>query len=304
VQLARAGAGQRAAAAIVVVAISIAGCGSSSKSSTSTSATAQAASTPRTLALSISEAGKSSKFAGPASIQGGLVTVQLTNNGRTPHGAQLVRIEGAHTIEQALKTLGGESHKTPGWLRAEGGVGAAAPGSSASATVKLPAGSYAVVDVAGAESRQGGGGGPAFAPLTVTPGQAGALPSTTTTITAAAPSKDHYKWEISGPLKVGANDVTFASKGSSALHELNAVRITGNESTAQLVKALESNGPPPSYVDVTSNDKTAVLDGGNSLTTQLTLSKPGKYVFFCHLTDRDGGKPHFAEGLITTVTVQ
>jgi hypothetical protein len=304
VQLARIGAGQRAVAVIAVAAITVAGCGSSGKSTTSTSATAQAASAATTLALSISEAGRTPKFVGPASVRGGLVTVQLTNDTRATHGAQLIRIEGTHTIEQALKTLGGESRKTPSWLRAEGGVGAAASGSTASATVSLPAGSYAIVDVAGAESGQGGGGGPAFAPLTVTPGKAGALPSTATTITAANPSKDHYKWQISGPLKVGANAITFASKGSSAIHELTAVRITGNESTAQLVKALESNGPPPSFVDVTSKQQTAVLDGGKSLTTQLTLSRPGKYVFFCHLTDRDGGKPHFAEGLITTVTVQ
>ena len=145
---------------------------------------------------------------------------------------------------------------------------------------------------------------PRFAPITVTPGQSGALPATATTITAANPSKDHYKWEISGTLKAGANPVTFVSKGKSALHELGAIRITGNESIAQIVKALESNGPPPTFVDPTARDQTAVLDGGKSLTTQLTLSKPGKYIFFCHLTDRDGGKPHFAEGLITTVTVQ
>jgi len=289
-------------AATLVLALMIAGCGSSSKSTTNTSTSAQSATAPTTLALSISEAGDASKFAGPASIAGRVVTVRLTNNGRSPHGAQLVRILGGHTIEQALKTLGSQSHKTPAWLRAEGGVGVALPGSSASATVILPAGHYAVIDFAGAEESKGGP--PAFAPLTVTAGRAGALPSTGTTITAANPSKDHYKWQISGPLKVGANAVTFVSKGSSALHELNAVRITGNESTAQIVKALESNGPPPSYVDPASKDKTAVLDGGRSLTTQLTLSKPGRYVFFCHLTDRDGGKPHFAEGLITTVTVQ
>lgn len=296
------GPSQSAAAVVLALAIAIAGCGSSSKKST-TAASGQAATTPTTLALSISEAGKASKFAGPASVKGGVVTVQLANNGKSPHGAQLVRILPPYTIEQALKTLGGESRKTPSWLHAEGGVGAAGPGGSASATVSLPAGNYAVIDFLGAESGQGSGP-PAFAPLTVTPGQEGALPATGTTITAAAPSKDHYKWQISGPLKVGANAVTFQSKGKDALHELGAVRITGNESVAQLVKALQTNGPPPSYVDVATRDQTAVLDGGKSLTTQLTLSKPGTYVFFCHLTDRDGGKPHFAEGLITKVTVK
>jgi hypothetical protein len=287
--------------AALAVVLSIAGCGSSSKSSTSASKAAQPATT--TLALSISEAGKGAKFAGPASVAGGLVTLTLTNSGKAPHAAQLVRVLPGHTIEQALKTLGGESHKTPEWIRAEGGIGLASPGGSASATLDLPSGTYAVVDLGASEGGQRGGP-PAVMPLTVTPAQgSAALPSTASTITAANPSKDHYKWEVSGPLKSGENEVTFASKGKSALHEITAVRVTGNPSKAQILKDLSSNGPPPSYVDQASQTQTAVLDGGKSLIAHLTFSKPGTYVLFCHLNDRDGGKPHFKEGLLTTVTV-
>jgi hypothetical protein len=65
-----------------------------------------------------------------------------------------------------------------------------------------------------------------------------------------------------------------------------------------------SNGPPPSYIDPSAQDSTAVIDSGRALTTSLVLTKPGKYIFLCHLNDRDGGKPHFAEGLITTVNVR
>jgi hypothetical protein len=53
-----------------------------------------------------------------------------------------------------------------------------------------------------------------------------------------------------------------------------------------------------------SEVQTGALDSGKSLTTQLTLSKPGTYLLFCPLIDRDGGKPHFAEGLLTTITVK
>ena len=302
-QLPRFVASRPAGALMLLLALGVTGCGSSSSGSSKSGASpATTASTPTALALSISETGKGAKFAGAGSVKGGLVDVQLTNNGKLHHGAQLVQIVGAHSVEQALKSLGSESGKTPSWLRADGGVGVAQPGSSATATVNLVAGNYVVVDFAGAS--EGKGGPPAYAPLTVTPAPPGALPSTTTTITAAAPSKDHYKWEISGPLKTGANSIKFVSKGKDALHEVTAVRITGNESTAQLVKALESHGPPPSYVDFQSGDQTAALDGGKSLTTTLMLPKPGTYVFFCHFTDRDGGKPHFAEGLITKINVQ
>jgi plastocyanin len=288
---------------MLVVAIGMIGCGSNSSKKTGTAASAQPAGTPTTLALSISEVGKKAKYSGAASVKGGLVTMQLTNSGKTPHGAQLIRILGGHTIEQALKTIGGQSNKTPNWLHAEGGIGIAIPGSTASATLDLPAGSYAIADVGAAESGQGGP--PAFTALTVTPAQSSAaLMPSGTTITAAAPSKDHYKWEVSGPLKVGENEVTFESKGKEALHEVTAIRIIGNPSKAQILKDLSSNGPPPSYVDQTSQAQTAVLDGGKSLITHLTFSKPGKYILFCHLNDRDGGKPHFKEGLLTTVTVQ
>jgi uncharacterized cupredoxin-like copper-binding protein len=291
---------QRAAAAIAIAAIVLAGCGSSKKKAT-TASSAQATAAGTTLALSISETGKGSKFTVPPSATGGLVTVQLTNLGKKPHGAQLIRVESGHTIAQALAILAPERpKKVPSWIHGEGGVGAAEPGATGSATVNLPAGSYGVVDIAAS----GEGGPPAVSTLTVSPGKEGPLPATGTTITAAAPSKDHFKWQISGPLKVGPSAITLVSKGSRTLHELTVGRITANVPIARIVKDLQSNGPPPSYVDPGVQYSTAVLDNGKAENTQLVLTKPGKYVFICHLTDRDGGKPHFAEGLITTVTVK
>ena len=70
------------------------------------------------------------------------------------------------------------------------------------------------------------------------------------------------------------------------------------------MKALSSNGPPPSFVDQKSFTNTSVLDGGKSEVTTFDLSKPGTYVLFCPFTDREGGKEHFKEGLLTTVTVK
>src|ERR1700694_694267 len=130
------------------------------------------------------------------------------------------------------------------------------------------------------------------------------VPPAATTITAAAPSPNRYRWQISGPLKVGANAVRFVSEGASAVHELTAVRLPGNGYAAQFVKALEGTGPPPSFVHRTTTQQTALLDRGQSLLTTLTFARPGTYVFFCHLSDRSGGRPHFAEGLLSTVVVR
>jgi hypothetical protein len=123
-------------------------------------------------------------------------------------------------------------------------------------------------------------------------------------VTAAQVGHDKFKWHISGPLKVGSNQVTFDSKGKEALHFIGAFRVTGNPSQAQILKALMAEGKPRAFVDESSFSTTAVLDGEKAQTTPLDLrGRPGKYVVFCPLTDRDGGKPRFEEGLLTTVTV-
>src|SRR5436189_256446 len=80
----------------------------------------------------------------------------------------------------------------------------------------------------------------------------GTLPSTSTTVTAATAGKDKYKWQLSGPLKLGANRFRFVSKGTDALHLVGVFRVTGNPSKSQLISALKSNGKPPAFVDTAS----------------------------------------------------
>ena len=280
---------------LALAALAVTACGSSKKKSSST--TAAPAQQATSLSIGYSQKGKNASYTAPASTKGGLVNVTFQNNGKAPHDAQLAEM-GNHSAQQVLKVL--EGNRIPSWLHGEGGPGTANPGQTSNATVLLPPGNYLIFD--------GGNMGntrPAFKTLKVTGGSAASLPSTGTTVTAAAPAKDKYKWQISGPLKAGENTVTFASKGGKdALHFIAAARVTGNPSQAKILKALKSNGKPPSFVDQKSFTSTSVLDAGKSEVTSLSLKTPGKYVLFCPLTDRDGGKPHLAEGLLTTVDVK
>jgi hypothetical protein len=282
---------------VALAALALAACGSSNKKSSSTSSSAPSQQAT-TLSIGVSESGKKASYSAPATTKGGLVTVTLQNNGKAPHSAQLARILGNHTPAEVLKAVGGNSNKTPAWIRGEGGPGNAAPGQTSTSTDVLPPGNYLILD--------GGNmnGPPGFKKLTVTAGQSGPLPSTGTNVTATAPAKDKYKWQISGPLKAGENRLTFASKGKDAVHLIAAARVTGNPSLAKIRQAFARNGPPPKFIDQKSFTSTSVLDGGKSEVTSLSLTKPGEYVLFCPLTDRDGGKPHLAEGLLTTVNVK
>jgi hypothetical protein len=250
------------------------------------------------LTVSVTEAGKAAKFTLPKSTKGGLVNITLTNKGKKPHAAQLIRLNGKHTTAQALKVIAGNK-PTPAWIRAEGGVSTVIGGQTGSALVDLPAGKYAVVDSGGP-----GSGPPGSADFSVTKGTGGNLPSVPTTITAAEPGHHKFKWEISGALKHGDNRVKFVSKGKDSLHFIGAFRVAGDPSLAAVKKGLRSQGKPPKFFQLATFTETTVLDGGKSEVASLNLRKPGRYVLFCPLVDRDGGKPHDQEGLLTKVTVK
>jgi hypothetical protein len=271
------------AAGIAVVGV---GCGSSDNS-------------PTSLAIAVSETSGKASFDVPKSVEGGLVEVKLTNKGKAPHSAQLALIKDGHTVAEAMKIIQSNSDKIPDWLRAEGGIGSALPGQTSTATLNLPAGTYALAELGGPDQA-----GPlASASLKVTSGDDGDLPSTSASLTAEEKGKDRYAWDISG-LRAGNNQVTFNSKGKEALHLISAVRIKDGQdpSLAEIKKAFQSHKPPP-FADLSSFTQSAVLDGGLSQTTTLDLQK-GSYVFFCPLTDRDGGKPHFLEGLVEKVNIK
>jgi hypothetical protein len=289
-------AGIAAAGLAVIAALALSACGSSKKSaSTSPGATGGS-----TLALSITESGKTATIAAPRVVKAGLTQLTVANKGKGPHGAQFARLDGNHSIQEAFKAVGG--NKTPSWFHFEGGVGLAPPGRTVSVALDLTPGRYAVVDMANGPGQKGP---PAFRQLTVTPGgKTGPLPHTPATITAANPAKDKYQWQVSGSLKPGINTVTFVSKGKQAIHFLGAFRLTRSASKAQIIKGLKSQGPPPPFIDPHSGYTTAALDGGKSQTSPLPLMSPGQWVLFCPLKDRDGGKPHFEEGLLKTITVK
>jgi hypothetical protein len=257
------------------------------------------------LSLKISESGKAAKYQVPKSAEGGLVEVTLKNEGKAPHGVEFIRYTGNRSLAEVLKQLGGESEKIPSWVKLQGGIGSVPGGQVGSATVNLPAGNYVLADLASFAEPSGEGGPPATAGMELTGGESDELPDTEATVTATNPAKDRYKWEFSG-LKTGKNEVTFNSKGKEAVHLILAVPLKGKvPPLSQIKKALgKEGGPPPPYVEPKGIQSTAVLDGGLSQTTTLELKTPGKYLFFCPLTDRDGGKPHFEEGLLAIQTVK
>jgi uncharacterized cupredoxin-like copper-binding protein len=227
----------------------------------------------------------------PQSIEAGLVEITFTNSGKRPHEAQLIRLEGGHTPEQALKVVTGDSQRIPDWIVGGGGVGTTKPGATGTATQILDPGSYAIVDTQTDK--------PASATLEVT-GQAAEadLPDADATVTAR-----EYTFEASG-LKAGKNTILFENTGKQ-LHHLIANPVKQDATPEQIIKFFESEekSANPFRGGEEAGVATSVIDTGTSQVIELDL-KAGNYAFQCFIPDRAGGPPHALKGMITIEKVQ
>jgi hypothetical protein len=268
----------------------------------------------RTLALKVTDHGSTPTLTAPVSMRGGLLTIRLTNQGKVAHSAQFMLIRGGlptpnppkpptppkHTPAEALKLLASHPRKIPVWLRAVGGVGPTAPGQTNQVTTYLTGGEYMVIDL-GATASSTLGSGLTHTSMRVDPGNPGTLPKTPAAVIAAK-VKHGYQWTLSG-LRAGTDQVTFQSQGKKALHQLVALRLKGNPSLAQLKRAIQSNGTSQLADTSSPPSATAILDGNHSEVASLNLPA-GNYAFYCPLGDRNGGKPHYLEGLLNRFTVR
>ena len=124
------------------------------------------------------------------------------------------------------------------------------------------------------------------------------LPKTDAKVTAG-----EYEFSASG-LKAGTNEVEFDNAGKE-LHHLIAFPYARGTTLAKVKKAFkqegEPSGPPP--VDFENGVGTAVLEGGDKQVVPLEL-KAGKYALVCFISDRKGGPPHVAKGMIVEAAVE
>lgn len=288
--------------------IALGACGSASKTtSSSSSATSSTSPTPSAgapLAVSVKEAGAGRvAFTAPASISGGVVDVQFTNSGTKLHNAQIVGLDPGHTIQDAFKVFFSSGNTSPTWLHGLGGVAGTAPGTTRSAQVVLPTGTYYIVD-AGQHTSKG------FVKFQVQgSGSGAALPSTPATIVAQeiGPKKSAYK--ISG-LKAGDNAITLQSPAANKeLHHFVMIELRPGATLGAVKKFLSAQGKPPGPPPFAGKPgqggiAAAVIDPGLSETANVKLKAGSSYAVLCFLSDREGGPPHFTEGMLAKVDIK
>ena len=232
-------------------------------------------------------------FDGPTSVQAGVLKIRLTNPGGVERSAQLLRLDPGHSVDEALKTI--YEPAQPSWMHAEGGVQVVKPHHTESATVKLDAGTYYVVDLNNGNDENA----PSYASkgavheLAVTGRSTSKLPGASTVITAR-----EYAFGIP-KLKPGENTVEFRNAGRE-IHVLVGAPLAPGKTFDDVKASLEGDGPPP--LDMASVVQATPLDGSKAEITKLDL-KRGTYVFFCFFSDRSGGPPHMQLGMLQEVKV-
>ncbi|MDP8910033.1 MAG: hypothetical protein M3N47_13175 [Chloroflexota bacterium] len=258
---------------------------------------------PRKLAVEVVQAGENRfRLSAPRSVEAGLVEITLTSPaGSTSHDAQLVRVEGDHTLDEVVKTLAVEGAPIPPWMAPAGGVGQTDAGATGRSVQRVSPGTYHILDTGQPEGDdvksyfETG----AVATFKVTGDAAAAnLPHATAKITAR-----EYAFSVRG-LTAGRNEVEFANAGNEP-HHVIAMPYREGATLADVKKAFGQQGPPdgPPPVDFENLTGSAVLERGTRQVTELQL-KRGRYALVCFVSDRRGGPPHVAKGMIAEAVVR
>lgn len=245
----------------------------------------------QTLTFSATEKG----ISGPSSAETGTAEVRLNNEGKNSADLQLIRVEGDRSAQDVIQALGLASagRPFPDWFFAGGGVGSTPAGESDSVTQVLEPGTYWAFNT---ES------GPPD------PKTAASLEVTGETSDEEVEADDgeiqavDYGFEATG-LKAGRNEILFSNTGVQPHHILASPAI-GDATAEDAERFFKTNGrgaKPP--IQEKGTQSTAVLEGGDSQLVTLDL-KPGRYVLYCFISDRQGGPPHALKGMVDAVEVK
>jgi len=247
----------------------------------------------QSLTFTISSDGKATKISGPDSAGTGLAEITLKNDGKAAGEMQLVRVEGDHSTEDAIKGLSAatQGKPFPDWFFAAGGVGSTAPGKSRTVTQVLEPGTYYAF-----ETESPGQPSPTSVPAVEITGEA------SDQTVEADETVDAFDYGFkSQQLSSGKTEIAFDNTGAQP-HHLLAAPLTGDSTAEDVERAFKSEkGKPP--FDEEGFLSTAVLEGGEDQLVTLDL-KPGRYVFFCFVTDRQGGPPHALKGMVDEIEVE
>ncbi|HEX5761582.1 MAG TPA: hypothetical protein VFY04_00480 [Solirubrobacterales bacterium] len=250
----------------------------------------------QSLTFTITQQGKKATLAGPSTAEAGEAEITLANKGGKDGELQLIRVEGDHSPDEVIKVLGGaqQGKPFPDWFFAGGGLGVTKPGEETTATQVMQPGTYYAFDLEAGQPDS-----KSVPTIEVTGEETDETLEGDATVTAVDEDEE-YAFEAD-TLPAGKAEIVFDNQGEEPHHMLIA-RIEG-DATAEDVETFfkTEKGKPP--IAEEGGFDTAVIEGGESQLVNTDL-EPGRYAFFCFISDREGGKPHALKGMVDEIEVE
>lgn len=247
---------------------------------------------PQSLTFELEGGGKNLTITGPESAESGEAELTVVNNTDNGGELQLIRVDGDHSAAETITALeGAQTGKPfPDWFHAGGGAGVIEGGEEATVTSVLQPGTYYAFNL------EAGPPSPDEVPAIEVTGE-----EVESDISAdATVSAFEYGFKEDG-LTSGETQIAFKNEGVQP-HHLLISPIAGDATAEDVEKAFKADkGKPP--IEEEGSTNTAVIEGGETQLIDLDL-EPGRYAFYCFITDRQGGPPHALKGMVDEFEIE
>lgn len=274
---------------LLVVSLSLIACGGEAAPSPETTATAA----PPEVAF----VARDNVFEGPDSLEAGLVTLVLRNEGPEWHHLQLVRLPDDLSMDEFRAALSQMQPGTPPppWWEDAGGVNPPEAGEEARVTLHLREGEYAVLCLVDTPDRVPHFAKGMISSLTVTPAQDPPAPEPAADLTLTLVD---YGFSFSEPPTAGQRMIRVENEAPQG-HEIALFRLRPGKTIDDFAawgEAYEGESP------VTAVGGVPAMAPGTVAWMHAELA-PGDYVAACFVPDATDGRMHLEHGMIMPFSV-
>lgn len=238
-------------------------------------------------------------FQGPDQLPAGWTQITLDNQGAAAHDLQLFGIDAGKTLQDVTQSLA--SNGPPDWAHAYGSI-FADPGKQESFIVDLAPGNYVLLSFGNNQQGPPDAAKGMLKMVTVT-GIAPAASSVQLPTPDVSINMVDYHFEMTGTMKSGSQTIYLTNTGTE-MHEAQVLKLNAGTTFEQFQQLLmASNGQQGSQMPATPVWGMTLSPGASAYgTANLT---PGEYAVVCFLPSaKNGGKPHYMLGMISSVTVK
>jgi hypothetical protein len=237
-------------------------------------------------------------FEGPDTIQSGMTTIVLHNDGPSLHHLTLMRLDSGKTVADLKAAF--DEEKTPlddpvSWAVLSGGVNPPMPGSDTQATLMIKPGNYAIVCLVDVPDHVMHVMNGMIKGLTVVPSKTPSAPAPTADLTV---TEVDFAFAPSAPFTAGHHVIKVVNSGSQA-HEFELVKLNPGKTMKDLAAWGETyKGPLPGI----SLGGAAPMMPGDVEYVPVDLT-PGNYAALCFVVDPASHMPHIAKGMVLPFTI-